>query len=203
MGFRLALKRCIGLSKSNPAPVYPDWLDPLFEKRCALRSRWEEQNKPRKPVHPRRKASFESLNHPMWPHLFADHDPEISGSAIEFRYPFFDIRVVDFLLNVPSLPWCFEKGLLRAATRGQLPEKVRKRSKRAIVRDPILVRVEKPDWQLSDCFQPIERLFDYVNTQSITKTEWLRRKEDIWMHVRPLSLNYWLRSESLYQEEWS
>jgi asparagine synthase (glutamine-hydrolysing) len=197
MGFRSSIKRFIGLAKSKTAPVYPDWLDPLFEERFALRSRWEDQNKLRKPAHPRRNNTFESLNHPMWPHLFADHDPDTTRSPIEFRYPFFDIRVVHFLLNVPSLPWCFEKGLLRAASRGDLPENVRKRSKKVIVRDPILVRVEKPEWQLSDCFQPIERLFDYVNTQPITKTEWLRQKEEMWLHVRPLSLNYWLRSVSL------
>ena len=196
MGFRSAIKRSIGLSGSNTGPVYPSWLDPLFEKTFALRSRWEIQNKTRKPVHPRRNDTFESLNHPMWPHLFADHDSDTTRSPVEFRYPFFDLRVVRLLLNVPSLPWCFEKGLLRIASRGQLPEKVRKRRKRLIVRDPILVRVDKPEWQLSDCFRPLKRLLEYVNTKPITKAEWLRQQEEIWMNVRPLSLNFWLRSLS-------
>src|ERR1700738_4119671 len=97
--------------------------------------------------------------------------------ARRVSYPFFDLRVVRLLLNVPSLPWCFEKGLLRIASRGQLPEKVRKRRKRLIVRDPILVRVDKPEWQLSDCFRPLKRLLEYVNTKPITKAEWLRQQE--------------------------
>ncbi len=196
IGFRSAIKRLMGRSRSAAPRLYPKWLNESFETRFALRDRWAEQNNSKRPLHPRRNDTYESLNHPMWPHGFADNDPDVTCSSVEFRYPFFDTRVVNFLLNIPSFPWCFEKGLLRIATRRQLPEQVRKRRKTPIVQDPILVRVEQPGWQLSDYFRPVDRLFDYVDTRNISKAMWLREREEIWMHVRPLSLNYWLKSLS-------
>jgi asparagine synthase (glutamine-hydrolysing) len=194
-GFRSTVRSALGISRRKTyAPVYPGWLNPAFESRLSLRDRWKDKQNTDSSAYPRRRRSFESLTHPMWPLIFEDRDPGTTGSALEFRYPFFDTRVVNFLLNIPSVPWCSDKALLRIATREELPRKIRSRPKTAIVNDPILVRVEKPGWRLDDYFRPLSILSEFVNPQLVDKADWLRNKEEIWMHVRPLSLNYWLKS---------
>src|SRR5258705_275879 len=111
MGFRSSLRSMLGMrNRRSWAPSYPSWLNPEFESRLSLRDRWEAGVRIDAAAYPRREKSFESLSHPMWPLHFEDQDPATTGSAVEFRYPFFDTRVVDFLLNIPSLPWCFDKG---------------------------------------------------------------------------------------------
>jgi len=194
-GFRSTARLALGVSRRQEyTPMYPTWLNPDFESRLSLRDRWKEEQNSDRSRYPRRRRSFESLSHPMWPLVFEDRDPGTTGSALEFRYPFFDTRVVNFLLNLPSVPWCSDKALLRIATQEDLPRKIRSRSKTAIVRDPILVRVEKPEWRLDDYFRPVKILSEFVNPQLVDKADWLRNTAEIWMHVRPLSLNYWLKT---------
>jgi asparagine synthase (glutamine-hydrolysing) len=195
MGFRSGLKNLgTAPNEAHESYLYPGWLDHNFEERCRLKNRWQEQEQGSATDNFVRRRSYESLASVMWPVLFADYDPEVTGSPVEFRYPFFDIRVVNFLLTIPSSPWCFNKGLLRIATQGQLPEEIRKRLKTQIVEDPIFVRVRQSDWELTDYLRPVERLQDYVNVSHVNKSDWLLRPDQIWMHTRPLSLNYWLRS---------
>jgi asparagine synthase (glutamine-hydrolysing) len=194
-GFRTAIRSALGISRREEyVPKYPEWLNPQFESRLSLRDRWKDKLTTDISKYPRRRRSFESLSHPMWPLLFEHYDPGTTGSTLEFRYPFFDKRVVNFLLNIPSVPWCSEKALLRIATREDLPPKITRRRKTAIVSDPILVRVEKPEWQLDDYFRPLNILSEYVNPKLVDKAAWLQNRQEIWMHVRPLSLNYWLKS---------
>ena len=179
--------------KKQSPPQYPAWINSNFEKKVRLRERWEQQlNRPQADV--KRRRTYESLRNNMWVQLFADYDPDTTGSAVEFRYPFFDLRVVNFLLSLPSLPWCFEKGLLRAATTDQLPAEIRQRPKTQIVRDPILTRVEKPEWVLEDHFHPVDALSTYVKVDDISRDNLLREPTQIWMNTRPLGLNFWLRS---------
>ena len=195
MGFRSRLKNFgSGANVVQENYLYPGWLEQNFEERCHLKDRWQEQAQSSGGSNLLRRRAYESLGSVMWPVLFADYDPEVTGTPVEFRYPFFDIRVVNFLLTLPSLPWCFNKGLLRIATQGQLPEEIRKRLKTQIIEDPILVRVRQPDWELSNYFRPVEGLQDYVKVSRVNKNDWLLRPDQIWMHTRPLSLNYWLKS---------
>jgi len=203
MGFRRNLKSKLSLpTGAKEVFNYPKWLNRDFEERAGIRHRWqEEQNKLAHRSGARRRRTLESLVHPMWPHLFADRDPETTGSRVEFRYPFFDTRVVNFVSRIPSLPWCFDKGLLRIATRKRLPSAITKRAKTAIVSDPILVRVAKPEWRLSECFRPLHRLSEYVDLPKVDKSDWLLDPHSMWMHVRPLSLNSWLEGISLFLEE--
>jgi asparagine synthase (glutamine-hydrolysing) len=195
MGFRSGVRKLVSSAPENQDfLVFPGWLNESFENRCHLRDRWEDQKHGPRRTDRLRRGSYESMSSVMWPHLFADYDPETTGSAVEVRYPFFDIRVVNFLLSVPSLPWCFNKGLLRFATQRQLPAEIRKRLKTQIVQDPILVRVRQTDWALNDYFTPVEGFSNYVNASRVNKEDWLTQQNQIWMHARPLSFNYWLRS---------
>jgi uncharacterized membrane protein len=55
------------------------------------------------------------------------------------RYPFYDVRLVDFVLGVPNYV-TRGKRVLRHAMRGRLPEPVRTRPKTYLAGDPIRAR---------------------------------------------------------------
>ena len=75
---------------------------------------------------------------PIWQNLFEECEAGITGVPVEVRHPFFDIRVIKFLLTLPRLPSCCDKQLLREATRGVLPECVRLRPKSPLPADPMI-----------------------------------------------------------------
>ncbi len=111
---------------------YPEWLNPKFEARLQLRERWRAHNSARTLVHPIRPKGYASLQTPLWQFLFERFDPGVTKTSFEVRHPFVDIRMLRFLLAVPSLPWCRSKYLLRRAMRGSLPKEVLSRRKATI-----------------------------------------------------------------------
>ena len=50
-------------------------------------------------------------------------------APIEFRFPFFDLRLVCYILRLPAIRWCAQKEILRSAMIGRIPEEVRRRPK--------------------------------------------------------------------------
>jgi asparagine synthase (glutamine-hydrolysing) len=110
------------------------------------------------------------------------------------RYPFMDLRIVNYLLALPPFPWFFEKMLLREAMAERIPEHVRMRPKTPLQGDPVSAQLKKtgaeglnqmPWSKDSDCF--IERsalgpVHDKMNAEQIRT------------HLRPYCLNIWLQS---------
>ena len=66
---------------------------------------------------------------PYWASLLASRDEERTRAPIKSCHPFFDLRLVELLLRVPSAPWLEDKHLLRRAFAGELPDRVRLRPK--------------------------------------------------------------------------
>jgi asparagine synthase (glutamine-hydrolysing) len=87
-----------------------------------------------------RRESVRQLRAPWWPSLFESQHPAATRRPVEVCYPFFDRRVVEAALALPSYPWCVGKHALREATRGLLPEAVRRRPKAPLAFDPVAVR---------------------------------------------------------------
>jgi asparagine synthase (glutamine-hydrolysing) len=108
----------------------PPWLDRAFAGRVGLEERLRGIGPavPPHPWHPRAMASF---NDPVWQQLFADLDHEESLGPIVWRHPFLDLRVLEFMLSVPPVPWARQKLLLREAMCGRLPDEVLARTKTA------------------------------------------------------------------------
>lgn len=122
-------------ARRRPVPddsfAVPPWLDRAFAGRVGLEERLRgigSVKTPRHPWHPRAMASF---NDPIWQQLFADLDHEESLGPIVWRHPFLDLRVLEFMLSVPPVPWARRKLLLREAMRGRLPDEVLARTKTA------------------------------------------------------------------------
>ena len=114
-------------SSQGQAPHYPGWLNRDLEKRLGLRERWDALSRASTSNAAVRPVAYEAMVDPMWPALFEGYDPGVTRVPVEVRHPFFDLRLVDFLLALPDLPWCSDKELLREAGRGILPDAVRLR----------------------------------------------------------------------------
>jgi asparagine synthase (glutamine-hydrolysing) len=175
---------------------YPGWLNQDLEKRFSLRERWRAFTRAPAPNEGVRPTAYEDLADPRWPALFEGYDPGVTGVPVEVRHPFFDLRVVHFLLALPALPWCADKELLRAAARGILPDAVRLRRKSPLPADPLVACLERPESACVDSFEPVPELERYVERKRIPKVFGEKDAWTAWIHLRPLSLNFWLRSNA-------
>ena len=182
-------------SKSQ-VPHYPVWLNPGLEKRLDLRGRWEAltgatvQNESARPV------AYEAIADPTWAALFERYDSTVTGVPVEVRHPFFDLQLIGFLLALPALPWCSDKELLREAARGILPDAVRLRPKSPLPADPLIALLQRPESAWVDWFEADPELGRYVERRSVPKVFGDKDPWSAWIHLRPLSLNFWLRSKA-------
>jgi len=189
--------RALRLAGKDPdQPIYPDWLAPEFSRRANLPERWKEQTELPKswvahPIHPR---GHGSLALPQWTNMFEVEDPGATGYPVETRYPFLDLRMVNFLLAIPSFPWFFKKTLLREAMNGRLPERVRTRPKTPLQGDPISaqLRLTRADglkemsWSAG---------LDRYITRSALKAPHVKMSQgQLSVSLRPYYLNIWLQA---------
>ena len=182
---------------NGQAPKYPGWLNRDLESRLGLCERWESLTRP-----PARNAAVRPVAHdamldPMWPNLFEGYDAGVTGVPLEVRHPFFDLRLVDFLLALPALPWCSDKELLREAARGILPDAVRLRRKSPLLADPLVALLKRPESACVDSFEAVSELDRYVEQRLIPKVFGEKDPWSAWIHLRPLSLNSWLLSKGV------
>src|SRR5439155_11617300 len=165
IGIRTALRR--RLFGEDPrvldtAPAFPRWLDPSFVDQQELRARWAEHgNDP--PADSRRPYAIKVLSLPQWTALFESYDPGVTSFAVEVRHPLLDLRVVDYLLSIPPVPWCVDKRLLRVAMRDTLPDTVRLRPKSPLAGDPVMELLRRGDPPWADGFAPVGELAQYVD----------------------------------------
>jgi asparagine synthase (glutamine-hydrolysing) len=82
-----------------------------------------------------RPAAHANLESAAWPFMFESLEDEYSPAGIEWRHPFMDLRVLEFLLAVPPIPWGRRKLLIRQAMQGLLPKEILSRPKTPLHRD--------------------------------------------------------------------
>ena len=189
--------RALRLAGKDPhEPVYPQWLTVDFTRRANLEERWKEQNELPKswtthPIHPR---GHGSLGLPQWTHSFEQEDPGATGYPVETRYPFLDLRMVNYLLAIPPFPWFFRKTLLREAMTGRLPERVRTRPKTPLQGDPVVAQIQRTgSAQIKN--MPVSADLDlYIQRSSLTAPHVKMNSEELSMTLRPYCLNIWLQS---------
>ena len=182
-------------SSGRSVAPYPGWLNSDLEKRLALRERWELLNRPPSPNNAVRPVAVEAIVSSMWPALFESYDCGVTRVPVEVRHPFFDLRLIRFLLALPAVPWCSDKQLLREAARGALPDAVRLRRKSPLIADPLIALLQRPESAWVDGFEAVPDLRRYVQRKLIPQ---VFREKDVWnawIHLRPISLNFWLRPQ--------
>jgi asparagine synthase (glutamine-hydrolysing) len=184
--------------KDPDQPIYPDWLTPEFSRRESLAARWKEQNELAKswvthPIHPR---GHGSLSLPHWTNIFEQEDPGGTGYPVETRYPFLDLRIVNFLLAIPPFPWFFKKTLLREAMTGQLPERVRIRPKTSLQGDfvPAQLKLTGADpLKLMSWSTDLDR---YIDRSALEAPDVRMNQEQLTVSLRPYCLNIWLQTRA-------
>lgn len=198
IGFRTRVRRW--LKKPRWTPLYPSWLNRDFEARLNLTERFERLNAEQPFVHPRRPEAYQILTSHYWSDLFESYDPGVTNFPIETRHPLFDVRLVNYLLSLPTLPVCVDKKLMRDATQGLLSDEVRNRRKTPLAGDPTPGMLRNAAPQLLHNFVPASDLYEYVDVakyagkDQITRLNSLGDSDLASLEMRPLSLNYWLKS---------
>ena len=119
---------------------YPAWLNPDFEFRLGLRQRWNDKSAPAG-EHPNRPEAVRTLLAPHWQNCFEDCDPGATRVCVEYAHPYFDLRLMRFLLSLPPVPWTLDKFLVRSALRDLIPEAVRLRPKTPLAVNPLQIFV--------------------------------------------------------------
>jgi asparagine synthase (glutamine-hydrolysing) len=182
-------------SSKKESSSYPPWLNEDFEKRLGLRERWNSMGRAgTADLGPGvRPEALELVGAPMWPNLFEMLDAGVTRVPVEVCHPIFDLRLLNFLLALPRLPWCTDKELLREACRGTLPDAVRLRRKSPLSADPIVALLNRPEAGWVDRFEPVPELEQYVVRNRIPAVHGKRDSWTTWINLRPLSMNFWLR----------
>jgi asparagine synthase (glutamine-hydrolysing) len=168
--------------------AFPGWLNDEFAARCACRERWEAGQRPSSSSHPVRPLGYGGFDAVRWQPLFEDCDRNGALSQSEIRHPFLDLRLLQYMLALPAMPWCRNKLVIRRSMRTVLPREVLRRKKSAVQENPDFRRVLSSGLPR---LVPSPELLRYVNPGRIpsvpTSAVQLRAA------LRPFGLNYWLQ----------
>ena len=183
----------------SPQSTLPDWLNEELVVKHALKERFERAFAPTaSATHARRPEAHRRLSSQYLSSYLESLDPGITHVALEHRWPFLDVRLVEFLLAIPPMPWCVDKELLRTAMRGVLPEMLLRRPKTALGGDPLRAHLRRADWSRLDRFVAEPQLSQFVNRAAIPSVAAMTAGENLWLDLRPLCLNYWLSRINRY-----
>jgi asparagine synthase (glutamine-hydrolysing) len=190
IGFRTRLKRLIG---TYPRKAFcPEWIDESFSKRVNLPERWKQFASEFARAHKTRPYAFRVLNSTSWAPLFESYDAGASRFALEMRHPMIDVRLVEYLLSIPAIPWCVNKEILRVAMAGKLPKAVLNRPKSPLAGNPALYLVEESHVRFVDNFEPVLALNKFVDLTARPRLAGEQNSDRLWTNLRPFGLNYWL-----------
>ena len=184
---------------SNSSP-YPAWLNEDFSKRLGLIERWREVNAAGPLTHPLRPRAFGTVYSPSWDLLFAGYDAGTTRLQLEVRHPLIDLRMVNYLLALPVIPWLLEKTILRKAMAGILPEAVLSRPKSPLASDPGLHLRHSKKFQRIDEFRPVATLLSFIDRNAIPKVNEIVDSNQLWLNVRPFTLNQWLINSHVHSQ---
>ena len=82
-----------------------------------------------------RPAAMANLRGPLWPAFLEELDAQHAETGIDWRHPYLDLRVLEFMLHTPPIPWGRRKRLLRQAMAGRLPRAILRRDKTPLHHD--------------------------------------------------------------------
>lgn len=172
---------------------FPDWFNPLFEKDINLQKLWTETSQwVPSPQHPRHPKAHNSLTGTDW--NTDDLMMESEFTFAEERDPFLDLRVVEFLFSIPSVPWFFQKHILRQSMSKLLPEEIINRPKTPLGNLQKKFILETQSTWINN-WNPTQKLSDYVQISKVPNlaSPFL---DDITQYqaLRILALNDWLKT---------
>jgi asparagine synthase (glutamine-hydrolysing) len=114
-------------ARSTPG-LLPPWLRDELVAQTGLRERVQAFRSPPR-THPWHPASVASFGTASWQALFSSLDVDEECAPLVWRHPYLDLRVLNFLLSVPPVPWARNKLVMRKAMANRLPPEILARKK--------------------------------------------------------------------------
>ena len=168
---------------------FPTHLRPELVKALKLTERWREGNSLRRSAHPTRPVGHAMMSSALWQGLFESLDMAYTGTLLEVRHPYVDIRLLRFMLRLPAMPWCRRKYILRRAGRPLLPRMIIERDKTPLAALPDAQQARRlgpppvyPSPQLRR-YTTIEQLED-VHEGVTAQTHFRLAAISHWLHTR-------------------
>ena len=136
-----------------------------------------------------RPNALKSFRGAQWPYFLESLDDEYASTEIDWRHPFLDLRVLDFMLRTPPIPWGRRKRLIRSAMKGHLPPEILTRDKSPLHRDLLadLLRECPPAMPEKGA-----RIEDYVEIERLPED--LAGFDDPYALLRVSILDHWLNT---------
>jgi asparagine synthase (glutamine-hydrolysing) len=190
-GFRGKFRRWFGGVPA--APEIPSWLNEEFSKRCGMRIRKTGESRDGLEAHPVHPQAYASLHSGYWASVLEDEDAGWTGIRLETRAPFLDLRLLRFLLRLPTVPWCVDKEVTRRAMDSWLPAEILKRPKCPLLQDPLEAWQKRAGWRPQPEENPPELVHEFVNWKDWRATLENSKGSLAWGQLSPLSLALWLK----------
>ncbi|MCS7078833.1 MAG: asparagine synthase-related protein [Chloracidobacterium sp.] len=193
-----SLRRRLGRVRPAPPELdLPQWLAPDFVARLR-QSGYFERRADEPPHHPFHSLAVRALSRV---HMANDHeynDPAFTGALVEMRYPLLDLRALEFLLAIPTVPACLDKWLFRESLSHQLPRAVVRRPKTPLRAFPITGYIRKygAAWTRLPAEDEIRRRLACFVTNDAFDREivWnAQREAESLIDLGPLTLYKWMQ----------
>ena len=139
----------------------------------------------------RRPATLRALQSKVWAPLLEGYDPGATRLPLEVRHPFLDVRLVEYLLSIPTNPWCVNKHILRRAMKDRLPDSIVNRQKTPLAGDPALQLSQRAGVRWLDNFEVTPQLTRFVNL-SVRRSQAEETPNELWANLRLFAFNHWL-----------
>jgi len=169
----------------------PDWINPEFSKSIKMNSLWEKMRKTQKrPLHPRHPNAYNALLDAEWntDDMYMQTDFTLS----EKRNPFLDVRLIEFLFSIPSIPWFFHKHILRESMKDLLPQKIINRPKTPLGEMHVEL-MHDPSLRILDNWKEAPKLSNYIVSEKIPRLYSNTIDSDsLYINLRATLLNNWL-----------
>jgi asparagine synthase (glutamine-hydrolysing) len=134
-----------------------------------------------------RPRAHQSLSSSLWQYMFETLDADGERVGIEFRHPYLDLRILEFFLATPPIPWARHKLLIRRAMKGYLPPETLGRRKTALYKDDLAELLRR---NLPPKPQPGDAVEEFVDLAALPD-DWAAHP-DIHALTRVAILQHWL-----------
>jgi asparagine synthase (glutamine-hydrolysing) len=185
------------MRRQAPPKSLPPWMNPDLVARLGLAERYRQSaSTSPEPLHPVRGNAQRALLAPKWALAFESQDPGVIGVPLETRHPFFDLRLVRYLLAIPPVPWAMNKEMLRTAMLGRMPDAIRHRPKTPLLGEPVLAQCRDAATRVRLASLVTRPNQTYVSPDAFPPRV-SESMTDVWTNLRPISLEYWFRWASV------
>lgn len=175
-------------------PQLPTWLRPQWIDQFALPQR-HSQVYDLSQFQSSRDVGIQLMTSTLQAKMFETKNDGAAKCLIAPSYPFYDLRMVRYLLSLPSIPWCLEKRLLRLALQDIFPASVHRRPKTTLHDDPVIALLQRPEaaWLDQIAYEPeTMRFFDPSLVPHVAGED---SRYAAFVNLRPRTLNFWIRAQ--------